>query len=328
MESIDCIFCRRGREDPPIVEENGFVGRKCGECGLVYISPRPPLAEIVNLYAHDHAHISARHHIAAARVKRAAARHHLAVLRRYVSRGSLLEIGPGAGHFLDEARRLGFDPYGIELNEIQAAYLRDELGIPCETRVLAEAFSGRCFDVIYHADVISHFYDPIAEFHTMSARMNPGGIMIFETGNGGDIERRFFAEYSTLQYPDHLFFYSERNLRDLLARTGFELLSIIRWAILPQLRVQNLLRRAERSVRRRRAPGARPQAAAEPQDAGIAGAPAVSARLAGARAIAANASDLLSYVLRYKVGAVFPKHGRPQSIMVVARKAGETDQRA
>ena len=52
MEEIKCIFCNKSSEDV-VIEENGFKGRKCPECGLIFISPRPTQAEILDIYARN-----------------------------------------------------------------------------------------------------------------------------------------------------------------------------------------------------------------------------------------------------------------------------------
>ncbi|GAI49710.1 unnamed protein product [marine sediment metagenome] len=40
MEEIMCIFCEK-ESDQVVIKENGFKGKKCPTCGLIYISPRP-----------------------------------------------------------------------------------------------------------------------------------------------------------------------------------------------------------------------------------------------------------------------------------------------
>jgi Zn ribbon nucleic-acid-binding protein len=57
METISCILCRVD-DSFPIIQENGYTGRKCRRCGLIYISPRPSREDIKDLYAHDQAVIS------------------------------------------------------------------------------------------------------------------------------------------------------------------------------------------------------------------------------------------------------------------------------
>ncbi len=44
MEYIQSIFCHRS-SDQIVIEENGYKGRKCSQCGLIFISPRPTFSD-------------------------------------------------------------------------------------------------------------------------------------------------------------------------------------------------------------------------------------------------------------------------------------------
>ena len=115
--------------------------------------------------------------------------------------------------------------------------MRATLEIPCEQAPLGPAsFGGKAFDVIYHSDVMSHFYDPVGEFRRMHAALRPGGWLIFETGNGGDVDPKYLEHVSVFQYPDHLFFFSLANVRALLELSGFDLVELHSYSVLPQLR--------------------------------------------------------------------------------------------
>ena len=56
MNEIKCIFCDT-KSDRVAIRENGYQGKQCPDCGLIYISPRPSLQEVIDLYGHDEAHI-------------------------------------------------------------------------------------------------------------------------------------------------------------------------------------------------------------------------------------------------------------------------------
>jgi SAM-dependent methyltransferase len=296
MESIGCIFC--GVDDSfPAIHENGFTGRKCRRCGLIYISPRPSRDEVANLYGHDHAYISAKAHLAAEHYKRLHARHTLRVLRRYATAGQLLEIGPGAGFFLEEARTAGFAPHGIELNPALREFIRGR-GIPCVAETVAEAFSGQSFDLIYHCDVLSHLHDPIAEFCTMHGRLRERGLLVFETGNFGDVGVDRLAQVPRFQYPDHLFFLSSDNITRLVALSGFELLDVYRYSLAADLLRWRLSSKVKRPQR------AHPAGDGGPQEA-------VTRSPLKAR---------IEFFSRYGMGALFPRRDRHQTMIVVARK--------
>lgn len=235
MEHIDCPF-HPGADSQLAIEENGYQGRRCAVCGLIYISPRPAPGEIDNLYAHDLSHKKAKLQIRPSIYKTLHARHNLRILSRYRARGRLLELGSGGGHFLAEARRFGFRPHGIELGRIQAEHISKRLEIPCESRPLEpHSFRGRQFNVIYHCDVLSHLPDPVATHRDLAARLKPGGYLMLETGNLADLPPERYGIYPRFQYPDHLFFFGEKTLRLLFEAVGLESLRFYRWSIHPHL---------------------------------------------------------------------------------------------
>lgn len=306
LEHISCIFCGTSEQDCPIVvTENGYNGRKCPKCSLVFISPRPTLQDIINLYGHDQAHVSLAVHLEARLQNLYHDRHVLGILKRYKKSGTLLEIGSGIGHFLHEARRQGFDAHGTELNPLQAELIQ-QTGVPCECATFSDAFAGRKFDIIYHCDVLSHLHDPIADIRAMSDRLNDGGVMIFETGNFGDVQSKYYSEYSHLQYPDHLFFFSEKSMKTLLNLSGMEVRKIYRYSILPHLR---LMRTLGNILARRRG---------EVPKTGTTDEPVSNA--SAADGLTKRLRRRLFHAVRYWLGAVVPKAGRPQTILVVAQR--------
>lgn len=312
MEDIQCIFCDRS-SDQIVIEENGYKGRKCPQCGLIFISPRPTFSEISNLYEYDQAHISAESHISADFAKRLHARHHLAIIKRYIKSGSLLEIGAGAGYFLEEARKEGFEPYGIELNKIQADFINNTLAIPCEETPLDVSSFGKKFDIIYHCDVASHFYDPIAEFKKINDKLRDDGILVFETGNLGDVREKYYAAFAEFQYPDHLFFFSENNLIELLRLANFVLAGICRYAILAQLLTMRILKKIMCFVKYRE----------KTRTLGNSSTTEIlssnTSEFSFERLIK-NAYQYFLYLARYRIGYIMLKKGRPQTVIVIARK--------
>jgi len=304
MEKIVCPICGLGDSEKAI-EDSGYSGMKCKACQVIYVSPRPDGKEMAELYSHGDAHVSPETHMAASRMKRRYARHNLSIIMKHVPGGRLLEVGSGAGFFLDEARKRGYDVRGIELNPSQASFIRERFGIEVEESPLSPAsFGGERFDVIYHCDVLSHFPDPVGELRKMRQRLGPGGIMVFETGNIGEIERRHYSVFTTFQYPDHLFFFGSASIKRLLEMAGFEIVKIYRYSILAQLRMMKRLRGKGKYSERQ-------------TDNGGAGASGDSS----IKRLVRRVYGLYSYVIRYKWGSIAPKEGRPQTLIVVARPA-------
>ena len=314
LESIDCIFCGPAPSEVTIVE-NGFEARRCSTCGLIFVSPRPTRERIADLYRLDEAHLSAESHLSGAGspLGRLYARHDVRQIRRHVKRGRLLEVGAGNGNVLVEARRRGFDVYGIELNPTQAAFIRDRLGIPCYAS-LDEIYRDRRedpFDVVFHRDVLSHLFDPLEDFSRLNGLLADGGTMVFETGNLGDVDRSYFKHVKVFQLPDHLFFFSDRSIDELLRRTGFTRVATRQYSILPQLAVISALRKLRGLGTG--SPSVRAGASRSGEPAGS------SSRTAIARFLRTTVAFAM-FGVRYGIGALAPKRGRPQTVVIVASK--------
>ena len=319
MEEIKCILCNKESDDI-VIEENNVSGRKCQNCKLIYISPRPSLSELIDLYSHDGAHISAHSHISVELEKILRARHHLEIIRKYKKSGDLLEVGAGAGFFLREARKAGFSVFGIELNNELCNYIDKKLGIACESDILNEnSYGTNCFDVIYHCDVISHIHDPVDHLRKINKKLNPNGILVLETGNIGNVEKKYFKYFSNFQYPDHLFFFGEESLTSLLEKAGFTILKIYKYSILTQLRlikIFNLFYNFIKSGKKRSKEREEIRFEAVSSDA----APELKKGVSRLKTQLRNLYHYSQYVARYKIGFIAPKKGRPQTLIVIAQK--------
>jgi SAM-dependent methyltransferase len=293
MEDIDCIFCGPNKSpDPIVIRENGFEGHKCQSCQLIYISPRPSVIEISHIYAHDEAKTGAAVLRKGEYSRRLAAKHTLRILRSQRPSGSLLEIGAGMGFFCAEAKALGYVPYAIELNPVQGEHCKS-LGITTCREPLATAYPGMKFDIIYHCDVISHFTDPIGEFKMMVERLNPGGLLMFETGNFGDVDAAYYRFIPSFQYPDHLFFFSRSSLSRLLNRSGLRILKIRRYGRVAEMMMQHRSDQEQEVVRETRI-----------DPLGI--------------TRKAKLKQLIHHFIVYKVGSLHPLKHAPQTLIVIA----------
>jgi SAM-dependent methyltransferase len=312
MKDISCIFCGMP-SDYIAINENGYTGRKCSDCNLIFISPRPNAEEVTHIYNDKHAVLYADAQFQFERHKRMVAASTLTKIRSYRKSGSILEIGPGGGFFLQEARNWGYVPYGIELNPIEARWITEKLCIPCENVALnAGSFEGKQFDIIYHSDVLSHLYDPISVFSAINRALKKDGLLVFETGNIADVDKKYYKYFSQFLYPDHLFFFGEHSLKLLLERTGFKYVSVYREAILLQLLLQKALWSVKDLLKDKQVMEdmkTRKRVASEGR--GL----SVKRRL----------RLLYRYVNYYlvRLGKILPKNGRPLKLLVVAKKESD-----
>lgn len=329
MENISCIFCDTS-SNPVVIRENGFNGEQCQNCQLIYVTPRPTIGEVMDLYGHDNAHVSAESHLGASYSKKLYAGQNLQLIKKHIAKGKLLELGAGAGSFMLAAQQKGFDCAGIEFNPIQAQHIREKLQLPCEEKGLDELAYTSEYDVIYHCDVVSHFFDPINEFKLANKTLNDNGYLVFETGNIAEMDAKYFDLFDYFQYPDHLFFFTTENIDNLLNQTGFELIKIYKYSLLPQFyfcKFLNLIKGCILTIKKqsntKKQSNIKKQES-QPEKLHIANSEQQSdvknQTPSSSRVLLRNIIDTVIYIMRYKVGRITPKKNRPQTMIVVARK--------
>ena len=157
----------------------------------------------------------------------------------------------------------------------------------------------------------------------MHQRLKKGGLMVFETGNLGDVDQKYYRYYPLFQLPDHLFFFSSKNVKTILARSGFELIGFCRYGILPQLMVIGGLSRIKngRKISRKLEEAHELNSARRHEGKNNDSTPSP---LNVVRKLIMNLVKrlmaYLNYFLRYGIGCVFKKRNQPHTMIVITRK--------
>lgn len=229
LEHIDCPLCEVD-DTEPYAPENGYLAVRCRRCGLVYLRERPTIESMKALYQGQETQIDLRSHMRDRDWRTALAKRLLAMLRRHRTGGRLLEIGSAAGWFLAQAREAGFHVQGLDLTAQLCEFAQNVLGIPTFEGTLRHApFAPGSFGVVFMRNVLSHLSDPIGEHRIIHDLLEPGGLLMFETGNVAEISAK---RAGMLELPDHLFHWGESTIRTLLDRSGFRTLECKRFVVL------------------------------------------------------------------------------------------------
>ncbi|MBI4683003.1 MAG: class I SAM-dependent methyltransferase [Nitrospirae bacterium] len=165
------------------------------------------------------------------------------LVKQFVSKGALLDIGCSTGYFLEAARNAEFQVYGLEpsiyASELSRKRLdygeeRIEKALISESKLLAD---GK-YDIITLWDVIEHFYLIREDLKHIIDALKKNGILVIRTPNKASI----FFTLSTLLHnisfglinnpaisifhKDHNFFFSKKSLKMILAEFGLTVLKI------------------------------------------------------------------------------------------------------
>ncbi len=205
----------------------GHALHVCPACRVELLYPQPDESELAAIYS-DHYFLGEKSEEAAerrSRMKSATGALYVDALARLIRRGNakLLEIGCGHGEVLLEARERGFAVSGVEVSPHAAAVANRRLGAQTvQVGPLEEvAFPLGHFDAILAADVIEHVRDPKGFLQRAHALLSPGGVVMLITPSLDSWTRRLLRSRWMEYKVEHLYYFSARSIRSLLARCGF-----------------------------------------------------------------------------------------------------------
>ena len=194
---------------------------RCSSCGLIYVN-----SDLPHQIPYD-----SNYHVFLEEddtCKKNLANKILREIGRYKNSGRLLEIGPGRGLFLKEARDEGWEVVGLEASKFAASKIKESIQIEVKVGKISEqGFSERSFDVIAMHEVIEHLQDPSGTLKETGRFIKKDGVMSITTPNANT--PNFRLRGSSVRYilpEEHYYYFTPGTLKMLLEKAGFSILSM------------------------------------------------------------------------------------------------------
>jgi hypothetical protein len=229
MTEVGCPLCKvpadllfRATDANRSVSRETFAYHRCALCGLVFIATVPP--DLARYYGDGYHRPPPRR----ADLERVAdrTRYQIDMVRRYVSGGRLLEIGPGVGCFAWLARQAGFEVEAIEQDAGCCAYLTGQLGVAAvrsdaPAEVLAER--PRRYDAVVLWHVLEHLPDAWDVVHHGAGALREGGIVLVATPNPDAWQFQVMgARWPHVDAPRHVYLIPATVLSRQLEERGLQ----------------------------------------------------------------------------------------------------------
>ena len=194
---------------------------QCNHCGLQYLTPRLNSDVVIGGYSEgeDENFVSQ----AAGRERTFA--QSLKLIEKYApGKGRILDVGTAGGSFLAVAQRNGWDVEGCEPNRWMAEWGKAHYGIEIVPGTLFDMeLTDETFDVITLWDVIEHTPDPTSVLEACHRLLKPGGLLVVNIPDIGSLVSRVMRRGWVFLLSIHLYYFTVPTLREMLAKTGFEM---------------------------------------------------------------------------------------------------------
>lgn len=136
---------------------------------------------------------------------------------------NILDIGCGVGFLLDEAKKIGLNPFGIEPSVKLAEFARKKYKLRINSSYIGTSdrrvapFSTEQFDVVILSHVLEHVENPRHFLEIVLSYLSKNGILYIETPNySGWLAEREKENYTFLTPPEHISLFSFSGLSTIL----------------------------------------------------------------------------------------------------------------
>lgn len=154
-------------------------------------------------------------------------------IKKYVSGGTILDIGCGRGLFLDIMKRDGWTVAGVESDEQAASNISETYDIPVVSgEPSVWGFADGSFDVVTLSHVLEHLHNPVEIIRTCHRLLRKGGLLVCGTPNIMSLQASIGKGlWFNLDVPYHLYHFSEEGLVNLLTMHSFKIVRTRRFDV-------------------------------------------------------------------------------------------------
>lgn len=208
----------------------------CERCNYIHVIPVPTTEELSGIYDGQYYEadkpVYIEEHAEDAEWWRIVYRHRLQRLEEILGDQGrrILDVGCGAGYFLESAMARSWDVLGVEPSN-QAVEFARSLGVTVrqgffDAELATEIGS---FDAVYLQHVLEHVPQPRNVLELIRGLLRPGGGVCIVVPNDYNVFQRVVRDELELEPwwvvpPHHLNYFSHESLAELVECAGFEVL--------------------------------------------------------------------------------------------------------
>lgn len=221
IAAISCNLCGGSETEWYLAKESINVLR-CRRCGLIFVEKMQQHEDLIRHYSDEYFEpylTSEAVHLKKRFKKR------IEEIKMLAYPGFLLDVGCGAGFFLQLAAQTGYSVRGVEISPYAADYARFKLGLPVFKGELGDVdFPPESFDIITLWHVLEHVKDPKAFLRQVNHLLKTNGLLAVEVPNIGSSAARVAGINWELMAPkEHFYYFNRASLQQYLEESGFSI---------------------------------------------------------------------------------------------------------
>lgn len=226
-KNVNCPVCNSTNKKSIYTDYNIV---QCNDCNVIYpdfIYTKNSMKMLYQTYA-DNSHMSLPKNVYEVKDHGLCRKYFFNEMVKYVSKGSLLDVGCGWGAYLYNARENGYSVCGLEYTKKCVDYANDVLKIKVYNNDLLEInFDNNSFDVVVMCHVLEHLSDQRGVFLKLKDIIKRDGYFCGIVPNIGSFcSKQNLGKWYWLDPNYHYVHYTVDTLTETFKKYGFEVQNI------------------------------------------------------------------------------------------------------
>ncbi len=218
----NCRICKSTRIKPVYKKGDLFIF-KCLNCKAVFLGNQLDEKTIKGLYRYY------GHSTFSNRISPTTKLHYERLLdsfKRYRKNNTIIDVGCGAGHFMQSVTERNWAVDGTEISDeaIRIASQRKQRVIKGDITSLDLAKEK--YDIATLFELMEHALDPEGIIKKLCYIIRPGGLVYVTTPNYNSIMRRLLGNRWGIFHKEHIFYFTPNKLKEILNKHGFRIKSV------------------------------------------------------------------------------------------------------
>jgi len=230
-----CPLCKGRKLYSFISSEDYFLTHEvfnidsCSDCEFKFTNPRPDQRDLPKYYestayiSHSNTQKGLINKIYQL-IRLYAIHSKIRLIKKFIQKGSILDIGSGSGEFLKEIQKKHFLGTGVEPNPGARIFAIEnyQLNIIDETEI--KNLNQSKFNVITMWHVLEHVYDLDERLKQIQNLLNENSIFVVAVPNIKSWDAKHYGKFwAAYDLPRHLYHFEPATLRKLFQKYGFKL---------------------------------------------------------------------------------------------------------
>lgn len=225
---MDCSICQSNNVEIKFNLNADHQILSCLNCGVEFMFPQLNDDELIKLYSENYYQAwgikGEEENETTKEMKIATFQLRLDLIKRFVKRGVVLDVGCATGYFLEAAKKNNFEPYGVEFSEYSSNIAKKKFGDKNVFFGTLEQcnFSDNSFDVIAMSDLIEHVRIPAQTLSKAAKLLKKEGVIMIMTPDTKSISNNLMVKRWTHYKLEHFYYFNHSSISCVARQCGLE----------------------------------------------------------------------------------------------------------